>query len=89
MLREETRISKNPTAAIIIPNPIFFGVDGSIPFLFNQANTLMTSGAIKTIKRDKELNSAAMSYLISVPIHILKRTLPVHYIPTSFTSLKG
>ena len=48
---EEISIIMNPSAAMIIPIPIFFGVDGSIPFLFSHANAPITGKVSATMKR--------------------------------------
>jgi len=46
---EEISTIMKPNAAITIPIPIFFGVDGSIPFLFIQANAAITGKVRETI----------------------------------------
>ena len=49
---EETRTTINPIAAIIIPIPIFLGVEGSIPFLLSHAKAPITGNVRATIKMD-------------------------------------
>ena len=47
---DEISTTMNPIAAMIIPIPIFFGVEGSIPFFASQANAPMTGKVRATMK---------------------------------------
>ena len=48
-LSDAIRIIPKPTAAMIIPIPIFLGVDGSSPRLFSQANKAITKNVSETM----------------------------------------
>ena len=46
---DEIRTTMNPIAAIIIPIPIFLGVEGSIPFFASHANAPITGNVKATM----------------------------------------
>lgn len=49
--REASAMTKKPHAAINIPKPIFFGVDGSLPFFASAPKSATEMGVSSTTKK--------------------------------------